>query len=132
MCRIGLIRCEKNEEKCPLTSCLKSLRAGVEGFSIHREACELVGVFTCRCPGDSISRQAAILKAKGADVIHLCTCVFAGKKDTTWTEGLGFCPEWQNLGQKIAQTSGLPCVAGSAHLPPGYEPLVMYPDAKKE
>ena len=51
MTKIGIIRCEKNAEKCPLTNCLKTLRDTKEGFAGYEHA-ELVGIFTCRCPGD--------------------------------------------------------------------------------
>lgn len=69
MAKIGLIRCEKNETRCPLTGCLNSLKNGVEGFCGHDQT-ELVGVFTCRCPGDGLADLAKILKSKGADTIH--------------------------------------------------------------
>ena len=55
MKQIGIIRCEKNETQCPLTSCLKALDQGREGF---QDGDGLVGIFTCRCPGDGVADMA--------------------------------------------------------------------------
>jgi len=79
MTKVGIIRCEKNADRCPLTSGLKSLRDPAEGFSDYKDA-ELVGVFTCSCPGDNTGNLGKILKSKGAQIIHFCTCSFARKK----------------------------------------------------
>ncbi len=123
MKNIGIIRCEKNEAKCPLTSCLKSLEASNQGFAPHRdEGCKLIGVFTCRCPGDNISDLAGILKAKGAEAIHFVTCAFSRKTPDGWILGDGFCPDLDRLVRQAADKTGLPCVKGSAHLPKNYEP----------
>ena len=83
MKKIAMIRCEKNQDRCPLTSCFNCLREKKEGFSNYDET-ELAGVFKCRCPGDIAVEHAKILKSKGADVIHFCTCAFAKKKDGEW------------------------------------------------
>jgi predicted metal-binding protein len=121
MKQIGIIRCEKNENKCPLTSCLRSLSKKREGFSLYDD-CELTGVLTCRCPGDIAVNHAKILKAKGADAIHFCTCTFASKGENGWSiEKGGFCDHIDDLIGKVHQESGLSCVKGSAHLPEGYE-----------
>jgi predicted metal-binding protein len=119
---IGIIRCEKNEASCPLTSCFKSLRAGDQGYAVHDEDLVLQGVMTCRCPGDDVTAKAKVLKAKGAQAIHFCTCAIAGKKDGAWTEGLGYCEDAAAIARRTAQEVGLPCVLGTAHLPAGYQP----------
>jgi predicted metal-binding protein len=75
MAKVAIIRCEKNAEKCPMTSCLACLIAAEEGFSGY-DSCTPVGVFTCRCPGDRTVELAGILKTKGAEAIHFCTCAF--------------------------------------------------------
>ena len=90
MTKIGLIRCEKNEKRCPLTGCIKSLESQSQGFAMYDKA-QLVGVFTCRCPGDDAIEMAKILKSKGADAVHLCTCTFAHKENVQWMMGNGFC-----------------------------------------
>ncbi len=124
MTRVAIVRCEKNDERCPMTSCLKCLHEGTEGFSVHDRA-RLVGVFTCRCPGSGVAGLAAILKAKGAEAIHLCTCAFAGKADGVWTLEDGLCHRADELLAAMHEATGLPCVKGTAHLPPGYAPRVL-------
>lgn len=124
MAKIGLLRCEKNEARCPLTGCLKSLKNGVEGFSGHDHP-ELVGIFTCRCPGDDAVALAKILKSKGADTIHFCTCTFAHREDGKWVAGEGFCDHTDEILQRIASAVHLPCVKGTAHLPENYQPRVF-------
>lgn len=121
MTNVAIIRCEKNETKCPLTSCFKCLDNTEEAFASYDE-CNLVGLFTCRCPGDNIENLSKILKAKGADVIHFCTCTFAKKTADGWDASCnGFCENIDLLIEKAAKASGLPCVKGTAHLPKNYE-----------
>ncbi|NCD26122.1 MAG: CGGC domain-containing protein [Deltaproteobacteria bacterium] len=122
--KIGLIRCEKNETKCPLTSCFKALSSKQEGFSGY-DSTELIGVFTCRCPGDNVTNLAKILKSKGAERVHMCTCMFAHKEKDGWALGQGFCPDVDRIVQQAAHEAGIPCVKGSAHLPAGYVPEVF-------
>ncbi len=117
---IGMIRCEKNEKKCPLTGCFRCLEETTQGFADYDTA-KLVGVFTCRCPGDNVGNLGKILKAKGAEAIHFCTCTFAHKQDGKWQMGDGFCDPVDDLLKRVASETGLPCVKGSAHLPEGYQ-----------
>lgn len=125
MTKVAIMRCEKNENRCPLTSCFKTLINRTEGFSRYTETMP-AGVFTCRCPGDNVVDLAGILKAKGAEAIHFCTCTFAGKKPEGWdiSEG-GFCDHVDELMEKVHEKTGLSCVKGSAHLPEGYTPVVL-------
>jgi len=120
MTKAAIIRCEKNELKCPLTSCLNCLINCKEGFAKYSD-CEPVGMVTCRCPGDNVSDLAKILKAKGADVIHFCTCVFSKKTDQGWiaSDG-GFCDHIDAIITRIHKETGLPIVKGTAHLPKDY------------
>ena len=122
---VAIIRCEKNENRCPLTSCITCLSENKEGFARYNET-RLTGVFTCRCPGDNTVNLARILKSKGAQAIHFCTCTFTGKTDRGWdmTEG-GFCDHIDEIMEKVHRETGLTCVKGSAHLPDGYVPKVM-------
>lgn len=131
MTKIGLIRCEKNEAKCPLTGCLSCLAAGSQGFA-ETDQPELVGVMTCRCPGDQAVAAAKILKAKGADVLHWCTCLFAHKEEGRWVEAQGFCPELDALLSRVSREAGIPCVKGTAHLPAAYRIERFLPDAAPE
>ncbi len=123
MNKIGLIRCEKNETRCPLTGCLTSQKNGDQGFSEHDQT-ELVGLFTCRCPGDDIVNKAKILKSKGANTIHFCTCTFAHKEGGRWVLGDGFCDHLDTLMDRISKETQISCIKGTAHLPDGYRPIV--------
>ncbi len=121
MAKIGLLRCEKNEDRCPLTGCFKSLETRTQGFAMH-DAAELVGVFTCRCPGDDVVALSRILQSKGVDTIHFCTCAFSKKKDGQWVLGDGFCAQLDALCERITAETGIACIKGTAHLPEGYHP----------
>ncbi|MDX2510762.1 MAG: CGGC domain-containing protein [Desulfobacterales bacterium] len=116
---IGLIRCEKNEDRCPLTGCLTCWKETKEGFTNYDEV-QLAGVFTCRCPGDNVGNLGKIMKAKGVQAIHFCTCSFSRKENGKWKLGQGFCENVDDLLKKVSNETGLPCVKGSAHLPEGY------------
>ncbi len=65
MAKIALIRCYKYEIRCPLTGCLQCLKSCTEGFSTYVKT-ELMGVFTCQCPGDNVVEMANILTASKA------------------------------------------------------------------
>ena len=91
---------------------------------MHGE-CKPAGIFTCRCPGDNVADMAKILKAKGADFIHLCTCTFSKKTDQGWTaENGGFCSHLNEIITRIHNETGLQVVKGTAHLPKAYSPEV--------
>lgn len=117
---IGLIRCEKNERKCPLTGCIKSHDRAMQGFAEYEE-CTLSGVMTCRCPGDDFTDLVSILKAKGAETIHVVTCMFARREGSAWELGNGFCTRIEELSSNAAEFCSIPVVMGTAHLPEGYK-----------
>ena len=117
MAKVAIIRCEKNAEKCPMTNCLACLIGAEEGFSGY-DSCIPVGVFTCRCPGDRTVELAGILKTKGAEAIHFCTCAFASKSEQGWTSSNGgFCEHIDDIIEGVHKATGLKCVKGTAHLP---------------
>ncbi len=125
MTKIGIIRCEKNEDRCPLTNCFKTMMGTDQGFSAY-EGCTPAGVFTCRCPGDNAAALGRILKSKGAEAIHLCTCSFAKKTEKGWDKSQGgFCGHIERIAENVASGTGLPCVLGTAHLPEGYSPITV-------
>ncbi len=122
MTQLAIIRCEKNQDKCPMTNCFRCLRGKKEGFAGYDD-CMLIGVFTCRCPGDVAINLSKILKAKEAEAIHFCTCTFAQKTDKGWfVEDGGFCEDIDDIIGKVHKETGLPCVKGTAHLPKNYTP----------
>jgi len=122
--KVAIIRCEKNQDLCPLTNCFKCLFEKREGFAQYEET-QLLGLFTCRCPGDSVTDLADILKKRGADAIHFCTCTFAKKSSNGWdmSDG-GFCKDIDKIIERIHNETGVRCVKGTAHLPKGYNPEV--------
>ena len=125
MTKVAILRCEKNENRCPLTSCFQTLINRTEGFASYTETMP-AGVFTCRCPGDNVADLAGILKSKGAQAIHFCTCTFAKKTGDGWdmSEG-GFCEHLDEIMENVHEKTGLRCVKGSAHLPEDYTPVVL-------
>ncbi len=126
MTKVGIIRCEINESFCPLTSGLRCAEQGTEGFQYYENA-QVVGIFTCHCPGNNVGELAKILKSKGAEAIHISTCMFASKNGSGWTlVGGGFCEKCDALMETMHQATGLPCIKGTAHLPNGFTPSIPY------
>lgn len=103
-----------------MTNCFRCLTGKKEGFAIYDD-CNLMGVFTCSCPGDVAVDLTGILKDKGAEAIHFCTCTFAGKGDNGWVmDDGGFCENIDKIIESVYEETGVPCVKGTAHLPKGY------------
>lgn len=124
MTKVAIIRCEKNETRCPLTNCFKSMMEKREAFANYDE-CMPAGIFTCRCPGDNALDLAKIFKAKGAEAIHFCTCAFAKQSGQGWTtQDGGFCDHLDQIITQIHDVIGLTCIKGTAHLPKDYQPQV--------
>ncbi len=120
MTKAAIIRCEKNMDRCPMTNGFKCLTETKEGFAKY-DNCDLAGVFTCRCPGDNIGNLAKILKSKGAEVIHLTTCILEKKTDNGWdASNGGFCENLNQITECVTKESGLSCILGTAHLPNEY------------
>jgi predicted metal-binding protein len=121
MPKVAIIRCEKNQDECPLTAGFAALKSRTAAFKGYDEDCDLVGVFTCHCPGDSAIDLAGILKNKGVEVLHFCTCTFSAKTDGGWSmEKGGFCEGIDGIIERVHTETGLPCVKGTAHLPREY------------
>jgi len=121
MPKIAMIRCEKNMEKCPQTSCFAAMTSKKEGFQIYDDDCIPAGVFVCHCPGEDTVEKANILKSKGVDAIHFCTCTFATKGEGGWSmENGGFCEDINKIIERVHQETDVPCVKGTAHLPKDY------------
>ncbi len=125
MTTIAIIRCEKNEDRCPLTGCFKCLIDNKQGFARYDDASVPGGVFTCRCPGDNVVGFTKILKSKGVETIHFVTCSFATKKEGKWEDANGgFCDGIDTIIEQVHQETGMTCVKGTAHLPENYAPRV--------
>lgn len=121
MVKIAILRSEANARSCPLTNCFKCLDERIEGFSDYA-APHLAGIFTIDPDPEETVRLAKILKAKGAEAIHVTTCAFAHKSNKGWILGDGFERDLEPLMKRVAAETGLPCVLGTAHLPQGYFP----------
>ncbi|MBW1766289.1 MAG: CGGC domain-containing protein [Deltaproteobacteria bacterium] len=120
MTKVAIIRCEKNMDRCPLTNCFRCLTEKKEGFSMY-EDCILTGVFACHCPGDIATNLSKILKAKGAEAIHFCTCTFSKKTDKGWVmKDGGLCDNIDQIIEKVNKETDIPCIKGTAHLPSNY------------
>jgi predicted metal-binding protein len=122
MAKIAILRSEANARKCPLTSCFKCLAERVEGFSGYADA-HPAGVFSIDPNPEETVRLAKILKAKGAEAIHVATCAFAHKGNGGWILGDGLEKDLEPILKRVAAETGLPCVLGTAHLPKGYVPV---------
>ena len=128
--KIGIIRCGRNVDRCPMTGCLTCMQETRQGFQGYDRA-DLIGIFTCECPGDRLADYARILENKGADAIHLTTCAFAHKEEGKWVQGSGLCALPDTIMERLAATVSIPCIKGSAHLPDGYRPEVFTPLLQK-
>ncbi|SHK43828.1 Predicted metal-binding protein [Desulfatibacillum alkenivorans DSM 16219] len=118
--KIGIIRCEKNETTCPLVGCIKPMSGKAQAYKDYEDP-QLMGVFTCRCPGDNVVELAGIMKKKGIEFIHFPTCLFSTKTEDGWaSEPGGFCGKLPELMKAVHEATGLPVVAGTGHLPKGH------------
>ncbi len=101
MAKVGIIRCQEQSERCAGFTCFPTLRNKGGTFAEY-DSVELVGFDTCggcgRNKSDKIVAKAQRLKDRGAEVIHLGTCL------------VGSCP-WKDLYVKdIKEKVGVPVV----------------------
>ena len=92
--KIGIIRCDSHSENCAGFNCFPALRNKTGQFEDYDEV-ELVGFDTCGgCnlgKSEKIVTKAKRLKEKGAEVIHLSTCL------------IGLCPFKEQFNQAIKE-----------------------------
>jgi predicted metal-binding protein len=83
MTKIGIIRCQERalygKERCAGWDCFQAMRDKT-GYMTEYDTIEIVGFDTCGgCPGRNryykIIERGQKLKEKGADIIHLSTCL---------------------------------------------------------
>jgi predicted metal-binding protein len=76
--KVGIIRCQEQSNNCAGFSCFPAIRDKTGGFEGY-DTVELVGFDTCggcgRNKADKIVAKAKRLKEKGAEVIHLGSCL---------------------------------------------------------
>lgn len=79
MTKIAIIRCDEKAKACPGTSCFTMIREKKGAFEQYGDVVEIVGFDTCGGCGlgkpDKVLEKARALKARGAEVIHVSTCV---------------------------------------------------------
>ena len=114
MAKIGIIRCEKSLDHCSLSCCLRCIGNGAAAVI---ETPSLAGIVACHCPGDNVVKLAMQLKAKGAEVIYLCTCAFTKVSKEGWSREEVFCEHIDRIVQDITQQAGIPCKKVIAPLP---------------
>ncbi|MFC1897759.1 CGGC domain-containing protein [Chloroflexota bacterium] len=76
--KIGIIRCEEHSKDCAGYNCFPAMQNKTGQFEGIDDV-ELIGFDTCggcgRNKADKIVARALRLKEKGAEVIHLGTCI---------------------------------------------------------
>ena len=79
MTKIAIIRCDEKAKTCPGTSCFKVIREKAAAFEKYGDEIEIVGFDTCGGCGlgktDKIMTKVETLKQRGAEVIHISTCI---------------------------------------------------------
>jgi len=99
--KIGIIRCDAHSANCAGYNCFPAMRKKTGQFGNYDEI-ELVGFDSCggcaRGKTDKIVPRAQRLKEKGAEVIHLSTCI------------VGTCPLENMFAQAIQENVGIPIV----------------------
>jgi predicted metal-binding protein len=112
--KIGIIRCDAVSDNCAGWNCFSAIRNRTEQFKIYDEI-ELIGFDSCggcaRGKPDKILSRAQRLKDKGAEVIHLSTCV-VGTPNTA-SVNLSPCPFENIFAQAIQEKIGIPIVRGT-------------------
>ncbi len=114
MTKIGIIRCQElalyGARRCAGWNCFPAIRDKT-GYMAEYDTIELIGFDTCGgCPGgnrfDKIVERGLKLKEKGAEVIHLGTCL------------VGSCPNKDKFKAVLEEKVGLP-IKEKTHTRPG-------------
>jgi predicted metal-binding protein len=118
MTKIGIIRCQEialasGSTRCAGWHCFPAILNKTQ-YMDEYETVELVGFDTCGgCPGknrfDKIVERGLKLKEKGAEVIHLSTCL------------VGSCPNKEKFAEVLREKVGLP-VKEKTHTRPAGPP----------
>lgn len=123
MTKIGIIRCQElalsGTRRCAGWNCFPAIRNKTK-YMDEYDTIELVGFDTCGgCPGrtrfNKIIERGKKLKEKGAEVIHLSTCIAL------------FCPNKDKFVEVLEKETGLP-IKEKTHTSPdgkGFKPGQM-------
>jgi predicted metal-binding protein len=114
--KIGIIRCQEiaispSKVRCAGWNCFPAIRDKTK-YMDEYDTIELVGFDTCGgCPGrnrtDKIVERGLKLKEKGAEVIHLSTCIVL------------FCPNKDMFKAVLEEKTGLPIKEKTHTFPKG-------------
>ncbi len=75
MKKVGIIRCQQVEDKCPGTLCFKVTKEGKGAFEDIGPV-EIVGFVTCGgCPGKRAVSRAKLMLDRGAEAIVFGSCI---------------------------------------------------------
>jgi predicted metal-binding protein len=118
MTKIGIIRCQElatapGPRRCAGWNCFPTIRDKKKYMDVY-DTIELVGFDTCGgCPGgtrfNKIIERGQKLKEKGAEVIHLSTCMVL------------FCPNKDKFAEVLKKETGLPIKEKTHTRPDGKE-----------
>ncbi len=118
MTKIGIIRCQEiatapSKVRCAGWNCFPAMRDKTKYMDVY-DTIELVGFDTCGgCPGrnrtDKIIERGLKLKEKGAEIIHLSTCIAL------------FCPNKDMFVKVLTEKVGLPIKEKTHTRPDGTE-----------
>jgi predicted metal-binding protein len=77
--KIAIIRCDEKAKTCPGTACFNAIREKKAAFEKYGDEIEIIGFDTCGGCGlgkaDKMLAKVESLKQRGAEVIHVSTCV---------------------------------------------------------
>ena len=101
MTKVGIIRCQEQSNDCAGWNCFPALRDRTGTFAAY-DTVELIGFDTCggcgRNKADKIAAKAKRLKEKGAEAIHLGSCL------------VGSCPSKDLYIKSLNEQVGMPIV----------------------
>jgi len=82
--KVGIIRCQQTEDRCPGNTDFKVAKDGKLAFEIIGPS-EFVGFVSCGgCPGKRAISRAKLMVERGAEVIAFASCILRGNP-------IGFC-----------------------------------------
>jgi len=77
--KLGIIRCQQTEDKCPGTGDFAAARAKTGAFAGVEEDIEIIGFCSCGgCCGKKAVGRAAEMVKRGATAIAFATCMSKG------------------------------------------------------
>lgn len=112
MTKIGIIICDRYKT-CAGGKCFRAISERTGAFEEYKkEGVQIVGYTTCGgCPGGNVEYSPEEMKKRGAEVIHLATCLLVGYPPCPWTD---------HFKDFIKEKYGLKVVIGTHPIPEKY------------